>query len=80
MDEERSLRVVKGIPKKVSIGQIPASRLRRFYNKGFQLYAIHILDSLEEKGPEIEHMILVVSRVQICVSIWSDKSSTKKGH
>ena len=51
IDEEGRSRFVKWIPKQVLVRQIPALQLRKFYDKGCQLYAIHIQDSLEEKGP-----------------------------
>ena len=55
VDEEERPRLIKGIPKKVSVRRILALKLRNFYKQGCQLYAAHILDYLEDKGPKIEY-------------------------
>ena len=45
MDEEGNPRVVRGIPKGISVRQVSAMQLKKFYRKGFQLYATHILEA-----------------------------------
>ena len=44
MDEEGNPVVVKGIPKVISLRQVSAMQLKKFYRKGFQLYASHIME------------------------------------
>ena len=47
--------MVRGIPcNQVSIRNISALQLKKIYNKGFQLYAGKISNSLEDKSPNIE--------------------------
>ena len=47
MDEEGNPVVVKGIPKVISVRQISAMQLKKFYRNGFQLFATHILEEIE---------------------------------
>ena len=52
--KEGSASEIKGIPKKVLVRYISALQLRKFVNKGYQLYAFHVLDSIEDKDPLLE--------------------------
>ena len=54
MDEEGNLVVVKGIPKVISVRQVSAMQLKKFYRKGFQLYAAHILEEMGDETPRLE--------------------------
>ena len=54
MDEEGNPRVVKGIQKVISVRQISAMQLKKFCRKGFQLYAAHILEAIENETPRLE--------------------------
>ena len=54
MDEEGNLKVVKRIPKVISSRHISAMQLKNFYRKGFQLYAAHILEAIENEAPRLE--------------------------
>ena len=54
MDEERNLRVVRGIPKVISMRHISAMQLKKFCRKGFQLYAAHIVEAVENENPRLE--------------------------
>ena len=45
IDEEDNLRVVRGIPKVISVRQILVMQLKKFYRKGCQLYVAHILEA-----------------------------------
>ena len=38
----------------VSIRQISAMQLKKFYRKGFQLYASHVLEVAENETPSLE--------------------------
>ena len=49
MDEEGNARVVGGIPKVISLRHISAMQLKKFCRKGFQLYATHVLEALENE-------------------------------
>ena len=54
MDEEGNPRVVKGIPKVFSVTQVSAMQFKKFYRKGCQLYAAHILEAIEDETPRLE--------------------------
>ena len=43
-DEEENPRIIKGIPKVVSIRQISALQLETLFRKDCQLYVSHVLD------------------------------------
>ena len=45
MDEERNPRVVRGIPKVISVRQISAMQLKKFCRKGCRVYATHVLEA-----------------------------------
>ena len=45
LDEEGNLRVVRGIPKVISVRNISAMQLKKFCRRGFQLYASHVLEA-----------------------------------
>ena len=54
MDEEGNPRVVRGIPKVISVRQISTMQLKKFCRKGFQLYADHIVEATENETPRLE--------------------------
>ena len=54
MDEEDNLRIVKGIPKVISVRQISAMQLKKFCRKGCQLYAARIVEATENETPRLE--------------------------
>ena len=54
MDEEGKPIVVKGIPKVISIRQVSAMQLKKFYRKGCQLYVAHILEPTGDETPRLE--------------------------
>ena len=54
MDEEGNPRVVRGIPKVISVRRIPAMQLKKLYRKGCQLYASHIVEATENETPRLE--------------------------
>ena len=54
LDEEGNSRIVKGIPKVISVRQISAMQLKKFCRKGCQLYVAHILDATENETPRLE--------------------------
>jgi hypothetical protein len=45
---------VKGTPRTISIRQISAFQLKRSAKKGCHLYAVHVLESTENKESNIE--------------------------
>ena len=57
MDEEGNPRVVRGIPKVISVRQALAMQLEKFCRKGFQLYAAHILEAPENETPRLEDFL-----------------------
>ena len=59
MDEEGNPRVVRGIPKVISIRNISAMQLKNFYRKGFILYASHVLEAREHETPRLEEFHLL---------------------
>ena len=54
IDDEGSPRVVKGLPKKVSVRKMSSFRLGKFYKNSCQLYLVHTSDFLEDEGSIIE--------------------------
>ena len=54
MNEEGNLVVVRGIPKVILVRQVSAMQLKKFYRKGCQLYAAHILEASEDETPRLE--------------------------
>ena len=50
-DEEGNLRIVKGIPRVVSIRQISSLQLKNLFINGCQLYATHVLGIMEMNFP-----------------------------
>ena len=54
MDEEGNPVVVKGIPKVISVWQVSAMQLKKFYRKGCQLYAAQILEAIDDETPRLE--------------------------
>ena len=55
MDEEVNARVVRGIPKVISVRNISAMHLKKFYRKGSQLYAAHISEAAGNANPRLEY-------------------------
>ena len=51
LDEEGNLKVVKGIPKVISVRQISSMQLKTFYGKGWSVYATHVLEAMENETP-----------------------------
>ena len=54
LDEEGNLRIVKGIPKVISVRNISAMQLKKLCRRGFQLYAAHVLEAAEKETPRLE--------------------------
>ena len=54
MDEEGNPRVVRGIPKVISVRQISAMQLKKFCRKGCRLYAAHVLEATKNETPRLE--------------------------
>ena len=54
LDEEGNSRIVKGIPKVISVRHISAMQLKKVCRKGCQLYAAHILQATENETPRLE--------------------------
>ena len=54
LDEEGNSRIVKGIPKVISVRKISAMQLKKLCMKGCQLYETHILEATEDETPRLE--------------------------
>ena len=54
LDEEGNSRVVRGMAKMISVRKISTMQLKKFYRKGFQLYAAHILEPTRDENPTLE--------------------------
>ena len=52
--DEENLKVVKGIPKVISVRNISAMQLKKFYRKGWRVYAAHVLEAAENETPRLE--------------------------
>jgi hypothetical protein len=46
---------VKGVPRPISIREISALQLKRCFRKGCQLYAAHVEEPVDTKGPSLEY-------------------------
>jgi hypothetical protein len=46
---------MKGVPRPISIRNISALQLKRCFRKGCQLYASHVEDPENTKGPSLEY-------------------------
>jgi hypothetical protein len=54
LDEYGKHRTMKGVPRPISIREISALQLERCFRKGCQLYATHVEETKNTKGPSIE--------------------------
>ena len=54
MDEEGNPRVVRGIPKVISMRQISEIRLKKCCRKGYRVYAGHVLEAVENETIRLE--------------------------
>ena len=52
--DEGNLRVIRGIPKVISVRQISAMQLKKFCRKGCRLYADHVMEEAENETPSLE--------------------------
>ena len=52
--DEGNLRVVRGIPKVISVRQISAMQLKKFCRKGCRLYAADVLEAKKNETPRLE--------------------------
>jgi hypothetical protein len=59
IDEDGNPRIVRGIPKEILLGIFHPCKLKKCFRKGCQLYATHILDSTEDKGPNLEDYLVL---------------------
>jgi hypothetical protein len=51
--------IVKGIPRPISIREILALQLKRCFRKGCQLYATHVEEPDNTKGPSLEYFLVL---------------------
>ena len=65
MDEEGNPRVVRGIPKVIFIRKISTMQLKKFYEKGCQLYASHVLELAEKETPRLEYFHVLQEFVDV---------------
>ena len=54
MYEEGNPRVVRGIPKVISVRHISTMQLKKFCRKGCVVYATHVLEVAENETPRLE--------------------------
>ena len=54
MDEEGKPRVVRGIPKVVSVRKISTMQLKKLCRKVCRLYASHVLEATKNETPRLE--------------------------
>jgi hypothetical protein len=59
LDEEGKQSTVKGIPRPISIRDISALQLKRCFRKGCQLYATHVEEPENTKGPSLEYFLVL---------------------
>ena len=54
LDRNGKQSTVKGVPRPISIREISALQLKRCFRKGCQLYAAHVEELENTKGPSLE--------------------------
>ena len=54
LDEEGNLKVVKGIPKVISVRKISTMKLNTLCRKGCRVYVAHVLEATENETPRLE--------------------------
>jgi hypothetical protein len=54
LDGDGKQSTVKGVPRPISIREIPSLQLKRCFRKGCQLYAAHVEETKNAKGPSLE--------------------------
>jgi hypothetical protein len=54
LDEEGKLRKVQGIPREITIREIQALQLKKFYRKQCQIIAAHLAETPRDKVPNLE--------------------------
>jgi hypothetical protein len=59
LDEKWNLRTIQGIPREVTLREIPALRLKKSYRKGCQIFASHMEDTPKDKVPNIEYYVVL---------------------
>jgi hypothetical protein len=59
LEEEGNPRTVQGIPREFIVGEISAMQLKKFYKKGYQIFASHMEEEPKDKVPNLEdHSVL----------------------
>jgi hypothetical protein len=56
LDEEVKQSTVKGIPRPICIRDISTLQLNKYFRKGCQLYACHVEEIENTKGPSLEYV------------------------
>ena len=59
LDQEGNLRTVQGIPRDVTIIEIPALQLKKSYSKGCQVFAVHMEETPKDKVPNVENCTIL---------------------
>jgi hypothetical protein len=59
LEEEGNLGIVQGIPRVVSIREIPALQLKKSYKKGCQAFAAHVEEEPKNKVPSVEDYVVL---------------------
>ena len=54
LDEEGNWRAFQGIPRAVTIREIPTMQLKKCYRKGCQIFAAHMEEAPKDKVPKLE--------------------------
>jgi hypothetical protein len=55
---------IKGVPRPISIREISALQLKRCFRKGCQLYATHVEEPKNTKGPSLENFLVYSKKYQ----------------
>jgi hypothetical protein len=59
LDGNRKQSTVKGVPRPISIREISSLQLKRCFRKGCQLYAAHVEEPDNTKGPSLEDFLVL---------------------
>jgi hypothetical protein len=65
LDEKGIPKEVKEIIQPISVRKISTLQLQRFFKNGFQIYAVHILDLAEDRGPNLEDYKILQEYVDV---------------
>jgi hypothetical protein len=59
LDEEGNLRTIQGIPRELTIREIPSLQLKKSFRKGFHIFAAYMEETPKDKVSNIEYYVVL---------------------